>query len=90
MTTTCPNCGSRNTFGFTAPGRWSCGDCPTDFLKPQAMTALSLLHQAIQALDNEVTALEGYTDSELQEAIDLIEALAAHKPKIFREACKRT
>jgi hypothetical protein len=53
------------------------------------MTALTLLHQAIAALDNEVTDLTGYTDSELQEAIDLIEALAAHKPKIFREACKR-
>ncbi len=53
------------------------------------MKALTLLHQAIAALDNEVTDLTGYTDSELQEAIDLIEALAAHKQKIFREACKR-
>jgi hypothetical protein len=53
------------------------------------MTALSLLHQAIAALDREVTALAGYTDSELQELFDLLEALREHKRAIANEAGRR-
>jgi hypothetical protein len=53
------------------------------------MTALPLLHKSIEALDREVTALAGYTDSELQELFDLLEALREHKRAIENEAGRR-
>ena len=59
------------------------------FTHPNTMQALSLLHLAIEALDREVTALAGLTDTELQELCDLIEALQEHKRKIRDEAGRR-
>jgi hypothetical protein len=53
------------------------------------MTALPLLHRSIEALDREVAALAGYTDTELQELFDLLEALREHKRAIANEAGRR-
>ena len=53
------------------------------------MTALPLLHKSIEALDRELKALEGYTDTELQELFDLLEALREHKRAIANEAGRR-
>jgi hypothetical protein len=53
------------------------------------MTALPLLHRSIEALDRELKALEGYTDTELQELFDLLEALREHKRAIANEAGRR-
>lgn len=53
------------------------------------MTVLPLLHESIEALDREVKALNAYTDTELQELCDLLEALREHKRAIQNEAGKR-
>lgn len=53
------------------------------------MTALKKLYSAVIALNNEVTGLDGYADSELQDLIDFIGVLNSHIPAIEREACSR-
>jgi hypothetical protein len=53
------------------------------------MQALLSLHRTIKALDREMTALSGYSDDELQELTDMIEALQEYLKPIRNEAGKR-
>lgn len=53
------------------------------------MTALLNLSRTIQALDRESAALAAYTDSELQELADAIEAIQAFLKPIQIEAGRR-
>jgi hypothetical protein len=55
------------------------------------MTAIQQLFIAVQSLDRESQAggLAGYTDSELQDAIDFIETLNALADRVRDEADRR-
>lgn len=55
------------------------------------MQALATLLRALTALDNELKApaLQGYTDSELQEIFDALEALQEFKPGLQAEFSRR-
>jgi len=55
------------------------------------MTALATLLRALTALDRELQApaIQGYTDSELQEIFDGLEALSEFKPVLQKEFSRR-
>ena len=53
------------------------------------MKALLELHRSIKALDREISALSGYSDAELQELADMIEALQEFLTPIRNEAGRR-
>jgi hypothetical protein len=53
------------------------------------MTAQKLLLQTINALANEVNALSGYTDAELQSLADSIDLIHAFRAQVEIEACRR-